>query len=90
MVRTFHPEVVDVYLDELVRVYEDYKANCVLITGHSFDKQRGTMRKITREVCRERGIPMLILDYEHHDPRRYSEEDIRHNVGQFFSTVALR
>jgi hypothetical protein len=90
MVRSFHRGLIDNYIDEFIRVYEDYRANCALILGHNMDKNRGVLRSLLREVCRERRIPLLIMDFDTFDPRTVSEGTILHNIEQFFTTVVLR
>ena len=77
------------FIDEFVRVYEDYKCNCAAFAGHYADKQRPALLSILREVCRERGITLLDLAYDSIDPRVVSAEHICDKISQFLNTVVL-
>ena len=90
MERTFGRALVDSYISEFMRVYQDYKADCALVIGHNMDRNRGVWRNLLRELCREKGIPLLIMDYDSFDPRAIAEETIRYNIEQFFTSVVLR
>jgi benzoyl-CoA reductase subunit B len=90
MVRTVHRGLVDCYIDEFVRVYEDYKADCAIVAGHGADKQRPALTSILRDICREKSIPLLVLTYDYVDPRAVSAESICAKIEQFFTTVVLR
>lgn len=90
MERPFGRAFIDTYINEFVRVYQDYKADCALILGHNMDRNRGVWRSFLRELCRDKGIPLLTMDYDSFDPRGSNEDAIRYNIEQFFTTVVLR
>jgi hypothetical protein len=87
MERGFGRALVDTYIDEFMRIYQDYKADCAMILGHNMDRNRGVWRTFLKELCREKGIPLLTLDFDSFDPRSFSEDTVRYNIGQFFETV---
>lgn len=89
MERLFGYALVDNYINEFIRVYQDYKADCALVLGHNMDRNRGVWRSFVRQLCRERGIPLLMMDYDSFDPRAAAEGAIRYNIEQFFNTVVL-
>jgi benzoyl-CoA reductase/2-hydroxyglutaryl-CoA dehydratase subunit BcrC/BadD/HgdB len=77
------------FIDEFVRVYSDYKCNLAVYSGHYADKGRPVLLSILKEVCRERGIPLLALPFDSFDPRVVSEKHIQDKISQFFSTIEL-
>jgi hypothetical protein len=42
-----------------------------------------------KEVCRERGIPLLALDFDSFDPRIMPEETIHNKISEFLSAVVF-
>ena len=89
MVREFHGPF-EYYLDDFLRAYEEYKADCLILPGAIRCKSLQATIGILRDVCRERGIPMLAPEFDLFDERVTSEEAIKAQIEQFFATTVLQ
>jgi benzoyl-CoA reductase/2-hydroxyglutaryl-CoA dehydratase subunit BcrC/BadD/HgdB len=89
MVREFHGPF-EYYLDDFLRAYEEYKADCLILPGNIRCKSLQASIGILRDACREREIPLLVPEFDWFDERVTSEESIKAQIEQFFSTTVLQ
>ena len=75
------------YLDDIFRMYEQFNLDMVWIANHVGCKGGQAMNGILREKCREKGIPLLILDYDLNDPRIVSHDNMMRQVEHFMDNV---
>jgi benzoyl-CoA reductase/2-hydroxyglutaryl-CoA dehydratase subunit BcrC/BadD/HgdB len=78
---------VENFLGDLFRLYEDYQADLVIMGAHQSCKNMRAVLRILRESCRQRDIPLLILDHDVFDARVVSPEGIKRQVSDFMDTV---
>ena len=78
------------YLDDFLRAYEEYKGSCLIFPGSIACKTLQATIGILKDVCRERGIPMLVIGLDLTDERVTSEEAIKAQIEQFFATTVLQ
>jgi len=79
--------LTDIYIDDLFYVYEEWKADCVVLAGHDGCKWLKNASGMVREMCREKEIPLLFFDVDIMDPRPVSKETYRAQVEDYFATV---
>lgn len=89
MVREFHGPF-EYYLDDFLRAYEEYKADCLILPGNIRCKSLQATIGILKDVCREREIPLLVPEFDWFDERVTSEEAIKAQIEQFFATTLLQ
>jgi benzoyl-CoA reductase subunit B len=89
MVREFHGPF-EYYLDDFLRAYEEYKADCLILPGNIRCKSLQATIGILRDVCREKEIPLLVPEFDWFDERVTSEEAIKAQIEQFFATTVLQ
>jgi len=77
----------DVYFDDLFYVYEEWKADCVVLAGHDGCKWLKAATGMLREMCRKKGIPLLFFDVDILDPRVVSGETYRALVEDYLTAV---
>lgn len=89
MVREFHGPF-EYYLDDFLRAYEEYKADCLILPGNIRCKSLQATIGILRDVCREKEIPLLVPEFDWFDERVTSEEAIKAQIERFFATTVLQ
>ncbi|MBN1365648.1 MAG: 2-hydroxyacyl-CoA dehydratase [Syntrophaceae bacterium] len=75
------------YMDDIFRAYKQFDLDMVWIANHVGCKGGQAMNGILRERCREKGIPLLILDYDLNDPRIVSHDNMKRQVEHFMNNV---
>ncbi|NLD79943.1 MAG: 2-hydroxyacyl-CoA dehydratase [Smithella sp.] len=75
------------YLDDIFRAHKQFDLDMIWIANHVGCKGGQAMNGILREKCRERGIPLLILDYDLSDPRIVSHDNMKRQVEHFMDNV---
>jgi hypothetical protein len=78
---------VENFLGDLFRLYEDYQADLVIMGAHQSCKNMRAALRILRESCRQRNIPLMIIDHDVFDARVVSPEAIKSQVRDFMDTV---
>jgi benzoyl-CoA reductase/2-hydroxyglutaryl-CoA dehydratase subunit BcrC/BadD/HgdB len=78
------------YLDDFLRAYEEYKGDCLIFPGSITCKSLQATIGILKDVCRERGIPMLVIEVDLFDERVTPEEAIKAQIEQFLTTTVLQ
>ncbi len=75
------------YLDDIFRMVRQFDLDMVWVANHVGCKSGQAMNGILREKCREKGIPLLILDYDLSDPRIVSHDNMMRQVEHFMDNV---
>jgi len=75
------------FFGDLFHLYEHFDMDMIWMAGHIGCKNTQALNGMFREKCRERGIPLLIIDYDLSDTRIVHPEDMRRQVEQFMETV---
>ncbi len=75
------------YYEDLIRLYQEYDADMILLASHQGCKNALALNGILRDAFRKRGIPLLEIHYDLVDPRITSPEEIRDQVSNFMETV---
>jgi len=80
----------DEYIEDLLYVVEEWKADCAIIGAHPGCKWITGAHGLIRDACRERGIPLLVYDLDLVDRRITSAEESRTRIEQFLTMVMDR
>jgi hypothetical protein len=75
------------YLDDIFRAHKQFDLDMVWVANHVGCKGGQAMNGILREKCRDKGIPLLILDYDLSDPRIVSHDNMKRQVEHFMENV---
>ena len=75
------------FFGDLFYIYEHFGLDMIWMAGHIGCKNTQALNGMFRERCRERDIPLLIIDYDLSDTRVESPVGIRGQVEQFMETV---
>jgi hypothetical protein len=75
------------YFSDLFYFYEHFDLDMIWMAAHIGCKNTQALSGMFREKCRERGIPLLFIDYDLSDTRIVSPAGIRRQVEQFMETV---
>lgn len=80
----------DNFFSDLFHIYERFNLDMIWMAGHIGCKNTMALNGIFREKCRERGIPLLIINYDLCDPRIVPPSDVKDQIERFMETVAKR
>lgn len=75
------------YIDDIFRIYKRFDLDMVWVAGHIGCKNTMALNQMLREACRERGIPLLIIEYDLSDQRICSHEGIIRQIDHFMQNV---
>jgi len=75
------------FFGDLFYTYEHFDLDMLWISGHIGCKNTQALFGILREKCREREIPLFIMDVDILDTRIVSPESIQNQAQQFMETV---
>jgi benzoyl-CoA reductase/2-hydroxyglutaryl-CoA dehydratase subunit BcrC/BadD/HgdB len=75
------------YLDDIFSMYKRFNLDMVWVANHVGCKTSQAMIGILRELCRAKGIPLLILDYDLLDQRIVSHAGMMRQVEHFMENV---
>ncbi len=75
------------FFGDLFHFYEHFGLDMIWMAGHIGCKNTQGLNTMFRERCRQRGIPLLIIDYDLSDTRVVSAQGIRDQVARFMETV---
>jgi hypothetical protein len=75
------------YLDDIFRMVRQFDLDMVWVANHVGCKSGQAMNGILRELCREKKIPLLILDYDLLDPRIASRDSMMSQLEFFMENV---
>ena len=75
------------FFSDLFYFYEYFNLDMIWMAAHIGCKNSQALLGMFREKCRDRGIPLLIIDYDLSDTRIVPPEEIRRQVEHFMETV---
>ncbi|MEW5736820.1 MAG: 2-hydroxyacyl-CoA dehydratase family protein [Thermodesulfobacteriota bacterium] len=75
------------YFDDLFHAVENFQIDMLWLAGHVGCKNARALNGMLRERCREKGIPLLILEYDLSDGRIVPEKDVKAQVVHFMENV---
>jgi hypothetical protein len=75
------------FFGDLFHLREQFGLDMLWMAGHIGCKNTQALCGMLREKCRERGIPLLIIDYDLSDTRIVPPADMRRQVEQFMESV---
>ncbi|MBP7739007.1 MAG: 2-hydroxyacyl-CoA dehydratase [Spirochaetes bacterium] len=75
------------YIDDIFRIYQRFDLDMVWVAGHIGCKNTMALNQMLREACRERGVPLLIIEYDLSDQRICSHEGIIRQIDHFMQNV---
>jgi hypothetical protein len=75
------------FFTDLFDLYERFSLDMIWMAGHMGCKNTMALNGMFREKCRERGIPLLIIQYDLSDTRVVSPAEIRKQAENFMETV---
>jgi hypothetical protein len=75
------------FFGDLFYLYEHFDLDMIWMAGHIGCKNTQALNGMFREKCRDRGIPLLTIDYDLSDTRIVPPEQIRRQVEHFMETV---
>jgi len=75
------------FIDCNMRAYDRYDCDCMIITQHIGCQSVCGARGLLRAQCRERGIPLLFLEFDYNDDRVLSTGKMREQIEEFFTTT---
>ncbi len=75
------------FFGDLFRFYEHFGLDMIWMAGHIGCKNTQALNGMFRERCRQRQIPLLIIDYDLSDTRVVSAQGIQDQVARFMETV---
>ncbi len=79
----------ELFLDDILRIVKDFKCNCVIMPAHIGHRDTNSRLKAVRELCRENGIPCLVLGLDIWDKRYMPPETAFDRIKTFFETTGL-
>jgi hypothetical protein len=75
------------FFSDLFALCERFSMDMIWMAGHIGCKNTMALNGMFREKCRERGIPLLIINYDLSDTRVVSPAEIRKQAEAFMETV---
>ena len=75
------------FFGDLFTFYQRFDLDMIWMAGHIGCKNTQALMGMFREKCRQRGIPLLVIDYDLSDSRIVSPKGIRSQVSQFMETI---
>lgn len=78
----------DIYVDDLVRVCEDYHIDGVIFAGHEGCKMAWGSVGLIRDVCRELDRPLLVFDVDAILASPSQLAEVRNKIKDFVFTIA--
>ena len=79
----------DMYIDDLISVVHEFKADCAIFAGHLGCKHAWGLIGLLKEALREADIPLLDFAYDMFDPRITSTEALKEDFRRFTQDVML-
>jgi hypothetical protein len=71
-----------------MKAFDDYNCDALIVTIHVGCNSIAGVVGLWRKFARERGIPVLFLEFDYNDDRVLSSEPLREQLEEFFTTIA--
>jgi benzoyl-CoA reductase subunit B len=79
----------DHFADDITRIVKDYRIDCVVFPAHMGHKAMAGTVGISREICRDLGIPFLYLGIDLFDSTYTSPDEVKDRFSKFFAAMGL-
>lgn len=80
----------DLWIEDTLNAFEQWRGDCIIVNGALGCKWVRGSYGLLRDICRERGIPVMMFDADIADPRVVSQEEVHTRIGEFLDTVIER
>jgi len=77
----------DFYIQDFVRMVEEYQADCGIFAGHIGCKHGWGAIGLLREACRKMSLPLLVFEFDMFDPRVMNTEEMKHELSRFVNEI---
>lgn len=88
MARQFRGNI-EMYIADFLHLHDAFRADCAIFAGHVACKHAWGGIGLFREACRERGIPLLVFEFDMFDARVTPREAIQAELRRFVEDVVL-
>ena len=79
----------DFFIGDILRIVKDFKCDAVVMPAHVGHRDTNSRLKIVRDVCRENGIPCLVLGIDIWDKRFITPDIVFDRMSTFFQETGL-
>jgi benzoyl-CoA reductase/2-hydroxyglutaryl-CoA dehydratase subunit BcrC/BadD/HgdB len=86
MARQFRGDI-DFYAGDAMRLYEEFRADCIIFAGHIGCKHAWGGIGLFKEACRRADIPLLVFEFDMFDDRVTSYDDVYFEVERFVNEI---
>jgi len=76
--------------DELATYIDEYSADCVILNNNIGCRGNLAGTKIVQDICKQKGIPILLLGVDTYNKSVVSEETIKNKLTDFFTSNSWR
>lgn len=88
MARQFRADA-DFYINDFMRLVEDYQADCGIYAGHIGCKHGWGAIGLLREACKKAEIPLLVFEFDMFDPRIMGKEELKKELTRFVNDIVI-
>jgi benzoyl-CoA reductase/2-hydroxyglutaryl-CoA dehydratase subunit BcrC/BadD/HgdB len=81
---------VDVMIDDVTNLINDYSINCVIDGGHMGHKDQSGSKYFLRKICRDMDVPLLSLTTSLFDERYTSLDQLKKEISNFLSSAGFK
>jgi hypothetical protein len=78
---------VEYFFDDMFFIVDHFSIDTIWMAAHLICKNTQALLGMMREKCRERGLPLLTIDYDLADSRVVSADEIKNQVTTFMRTI---
>ena len=79
----------DLFCNDILQIVKEFKCDAVIMPAHIGHRDTNSRLKIVRDVCRENGIPCLVLGMDIWDKRYMTPEVVFDRMKTFFEVSGL-
>ncbi len=79
----------DLFCEDILRIVKDFKCDAVILPAHIGHRDTNSRMKVVRDLCREKGIPCLVLGMDIWDKRYMTPDVVFDRIKTFFESVGL-
>jgi benzoyl-CoA reductase subunit B len=79
----------DLFCNDILQIVKDFKCDAVVMPAHISHRDTNSRLKIVRDMCREKGIPCLVLGMDIWDKRYMTPDAVFDRMKIFFEVSGL-
>lgn len=79
----------DLFCADILQIVREFKCDAVVMPAHIGHRDTNSRLKIVREMCREKGIPCLVLGIDIWDKRYMTPDTVFDRMSTFFQSTGL-